>query len=140
MSKEVDESTRPKLDKKGTKTLIALMTNSTRVKAYESLGISKEALYKRIRKYKLNDYLDEIPQEALSTLKQGSIAAAENFVSKIDSRNENVSMEASKEILDRVGVVKPSNTTNNVQVNVQPILQIDPNVHTDNSDNENNQA
>ena len=120
---EVDESTRPKLDKKGTKTLIALMTNPTRVKAYESLGISKEALYKRIRKYQLNDYLDEIPQEALSTLKQGSIAAAENFVSKIDSRNENVSMEASKEILDRVGVVKPSNTTNNVQVNIMQKIQ-----------------
>lgn len=123
MSK-VDENTPKPLDKKGTRTLLAILTHPTRKGAYESLGISKEAFYKRVRKYNLNEHIDALPQEALSTLKQGSIYAAENFVNKIDSRNENISMEASREILDRVGVTKRQDAP---QTNIQNNIVVLPN-------------
>ena len=114
--------------KKLKETILALSTSPTQGKAAEKLGISRRALINRINKWELREYIAQMTDRAISSLQLGSIKAAENFVNKIDSRNENISMEASKEILDRVGIVKPSNTTNNVQVNVQPILEINPTV------------
>lgn len=116
--KKVDRSLQ-----KANETLTAILTTNTYTDAAAKLQISRQGLYDRIDKYNLQEQLDKIPQEALNRLRVSSTKAAENFVSKIDSRNENVSMEASKEILDRVGVVKPSNTTNNVQVNIMQKIQ-----------------
>ena len=53
-----------------------------------------------------------------SILVTGATAAAQNLVDKVKHANPNISMEASKEILDRAGVTKPKEVNQtNVQVN-----------------------
>ena len=98
--------------------MIALLASESRSEAAKSLGIVRSALYERIDKYGLNKLLEQIPNNALGVLQQGSIKAAENFVGKIDHRDARVSMDASKEVLDRVGVGKGIEQQNNTQVNI----------------------
>lgn len=120
------DETVQKLDKSGTETLIALLTSDTRTEAAEKLGITRSSLYARIEKYEIDKHLEAVPAQALGVLRQGSLKAAENFVKKVAHSNPNVSMEASKEVLDRVGVVsQKSNNPTNVQVNVSALLEED---------------
>ena len=112
------------LDTIGTDTLIALLTTNSRTEAASQLGIARNTLYERIEKYNLNEHIAKIPSHALSVLQQGSVKAANNFVDKLDHRDAKISLDASKEILDRVGVgVQKSG--NNVQVNVLNNIQGD---------------
>lgn len=92
-------------------TLLALVSTHTRTEAAEQLGISRNALYDRIDRYKLDDQLIKIPQEALSRLQIGSIKAANDLVSKVGHADPTISLAADKEVLDRVGVTKPANNT-----------------------------
>lgn len=121
---------------KSNETLTAIITSSTITEAAKKLGISRRSLYERIDRYELRPQIELVRQQAQDNLVIASLKASDNLVTKIDHHNPSISMDASKEILDRVGVVKPSNTTNNVQVNVQPILEINPNVRKDDSDRE----
>lgn len=105
------------LDKTGTDTLLALLTSSTRTEAAEVLGIDRKTLYLRIEKYGLNEHLDRIPEMALQSLKMGSVKAAENYIKKIDHRDAKISLEASNQVLDRIGLGAKTQQTN-IQNNV----------------------
>lgn len=112
------------LDKVATQTLLALLTTHTKTDACKQLGIGRTALYARIDKYDLNSFLEALPAHAMAVLQQGSIEAAENFVNKLKSYNESISMDASREILDRVGVTKKNdNTQAGNQTNIQVIIE-----------------
>ena len=98
-------------------TLIALLTNDTVQEAADSLGISRMGVYKRVRKYDLANKLIELKGSAQAELATGAALAARNLVQKITSEDEDVSMKASTEVLDRIGLTKPTNTGTAVQVN-----------------------
>ena len=98
-------------------TLIALLTNDTVQQAADSLGISRMGVYKRVRKYDLASKLIELKGSAQAELATGAAKAARNLVAKIDSEDERNSIDASKEVLDRIGLTKPTNAGTAVQVN-----------------------
>jgi hypothetical protein len=116
-----------KIEDKETKeieTLSALAACDTVTAAAEKLSISREALYKRIRNYGLTEELDNIRTVARMELLTASGKAARNLISKIDSQDENISMKASTETLDRIGLTKVDNNTtpatqifNQIQIN-----------------------
>ena len=124
---EVDTQNVPKtpqpLDEVGKETLLALLTSDTKTKAAEKLDIDRKTLYLRMEKYGLRAYLSQLQQEALDTLRMGSIKAAENMVNKIDDRDAKISMEASKDVLDRAGVGVSKQNGTNVQVNFNQFIQ-----------------
>ena len=119
MTKDKDvhksSSSRP-LDDVGKETLVALVTSNTVGQAAEKLGISERAVYKRKNKYGLQEVIDSIPEQAFDTLKLGAAKAANKMVETIDDRREG--LDASKEVLDRVGVVKKETPTVAQQINV----------------------
>jgi hypothetical protein len=106
------------LDATGKATLIALITSTSVREAAEKLGISERTVFKHKKKYGLQKVIDSIPEIAFDTLKLGSARAAEVMVKKLEDRNQG--LDASKEILDRVGLGKGPQVA--VQVNVKPIL------------------
>lgn len=60
---------------------------------------------KRVRPYYDAHVLGAV-EDAVTILKSAAPKAARNFIKKIDDSNAGVSMEASKEILDRIGVIR----------------------------------
>lgn len=101
-----------------TETLAALLAHDTKAEAARHLGITRQSLQTRVEKYNLQQYVDEIAEEARDVLKKTAIKAAKNLANKVDHANPNISMEASKEVLDRAGVTKPKEVSQtNVQVN-----------------------
>lgn len=96
-----------------TETLIALATHDTVTAAAESLNISRTILYERIHKYGLTEKLKNIQESALVELSTGAGKAARNLISKIDSSNEDISVKASTETLDRIGLTKTNNSSGN---------------------------
>ena len=90
------------LDKMGSETLLALVQSKTQREAAEKLSIADNTLWYRIKKYKLDDIIAQIPKQALIRLQLGSTRAAEKLVEKLDSPREG--LQAATEILDRVGL------------------------------------
>lgn len=122
--KPTNKSEQKPLDRVASETLLALLTTNTKTEACKKLNIGRTALYARIDKYGLNTFLDTLPSHALGVLQQGGIEAAENFVNKLKSYNESISMDASREILDRIGVTKKSdNLPVGNQTNIQVIIE-----------------
>lgn len=117
-----DKKLRPKDDVKS-KTLAALLTAPTKTDAAILLGISRNSLYQRIERYQLQGYLDEVQQEAVEVLKKGTIKAAENFVKKIDHHDADISMKASGEVLDRVGITKKTDSNPQINIGIQNIIE-----------------
>lgn len=107
-------------------TLVALYTSDTLTKAAEKLNLTRQAVYDRIEKYGLKKHIDRMAQEALDILRMSSVKAAENFANKIEHRDADVSMQASKEILDRVGITpkQDNRTTVNVGLGVSFIENV----------------
>jgi molybdenum-dependent DNA-binding transcriptional regulator ModE len=109
--------------KKELETLMALATSDTLTQAAEDLGISRKSLYERIDKYNLTEKLNNIRTAAQAELYTGATKAAKNLIDKIDSPDENISLKASTETLDRAGVTKvndqqaPSIQFNQIQIN-----------------------
>lgn len=73
-------------------------------------------------KKKVKPYYDEhisgLRENVESILVTGATTAAQNLVDKVKHQNPNISMDASREILDRIGVSKPrEQNQTNVQVN-----------------------
>ena len=109
---------------KSNETMKALISSTSITEAAGKLNISREALYKRIERFKLRPQLELIKQQTADNLLLSGIEASNTLVSKLKSRNENIQMEASKEILDRIGVTKKSDQTvigqqNNYQVVIE---------------------
>jgi len=102
------ENKTKQLDADGKKTLNALLAYRTKSKAAEVLGIGRTTLYERIERYGLNEIIDNLPIEALRILKLGSEKAAEVLIDALDERANK--MQASLEILDRVGIAAPKTT------------------------------
>ena len=90
------------LDKEGVQTLLAYMQSKTVEDAARALGITRQGLWLRVKKYKLDEIISEVPKEALMRLQLGSTKAAEKLVEKLDDRHEG--LQAATEILDRVGL------------------------------------
>lgn len=101
------------LDTTGKKTLVAILQADTMTGAANLLSISRNALYERIAKYNLRSFLDEFPQQALDELKKAAPAAAIAMITTLNDRNQR--LEASKEILDRVGVGKSTASNDNLK-------------------------
>ena len=125
------------LDKKAQETLVAILTSKTMTEAAEKLSIDRTTLYKRIARYNLDEFIDEIPKQALMTLKMGSVRAASELISEVEHRRVDVRQKAATEILDRVGVGAKVRNQTNVQVNVQPILGIARRNENNNSNQKN---
>lgn len=124
--KQSNDKTLQTLDNVGTETLIALLSSDTRTEAAERLGISRNALYDRIDKYGLEAHIAKVPEQALSVMRQGSLKAAENYIKKIDHRDAKISLEASNQVLDRIGLgakTQQTNIQNNNQFNVEFIIK-----------------
>lgn len=98
-------------------TLVALLTNDTVQDAADSLGISRTGVYKRVRRYDLANKLIELKGSAQTELAVGAAKAARNLIEKIDHEDPDISMKASTETLDRIGLTKPTNSGTAVQVN-----------------------
>lgn len=99
-------------------TLAALLVAETKTQAAEMLGIHRKTLWERIEKFGLQNYLDEVQEDAVEVLRKGTVSAAQNLVKKVSHANPNISMEASREVLDRAGITKPKELNQtNVQVN-----------------------
>jgi hypothetical protein len=107
-----------------TETLIALATADTVTEAAERLGVSRTIVYERIQKYGLTEKLKNIQESALVELATGAGKAARNLISKIDSENEDISVKASTETLDRVGLTKPNNARQDQPMQVFNQIQI----------------
>ena len=127
-TKKPQSSDKPQqmLDEVGTATLMAILTTDTRTEAAEKLQIDRATLYRRIEKYDLDKHIMEIPNQALSVLRQSSIKAAENYIKKIDHRDPRISIEASNQVLDRIGLgakTTQNNIQNNTQFNVEFIIK-----------------
>ena len=102
-----------KVDRILTETVLAIVTNATMLKAAETLKITPEALYKRIKVYpEIREMIDAMPKQALDNLKRGSVRASEVLIEKLDTSQ---SLAAAESILDRVGVGKGPQTA--VQIN-----------------------
>lgn len=106
-------------------TVTALLSFSNRSEQAEALGISRQALYKRIVNYpEINEYITTLTKIADSVLQIASIKASENLIELLGSSDERVSIEASKEILDRVGITKelalktPFNQDKELNINI----------------------
>lgn len=103
--------------KKATQTLIALWEHDSVADAAKALGISDVAVYKRINNWGLKDKIREMNTMGEVVLQMGTAKAASNLISKLDSGDDKISLEASKEVLDRTGLTKVSDTSNTVNVN-----------------------
>lgn len=103
-------------------TAIALIDNSKVHQVAEALGISRQALNVRLSKFpQIMDAVEKMRKLtvdlARSRILKSSEDGADRLISLIDANSENVQLQASIEILDRAGIVKPQ-TQNNIQVNV----------------------
>lgn len=124
MPKELGELT-PTQQKKATATLIALWEHDTIPEAAEALGISRVQVYERIKNYGLNEKLAEMREAGQLVLVQGAQKAAGNLVEKIASKDEKISIQASTEVLDRVGITKPN--TNGTATQGNNFIQVNHN-------------
>jgi len=104
-------------------TVTALLNSGTKKEASQIIGISENALYARIRNYPeiekaLEYFVESVKNDARRKLGAESYNSANKIVELRDSaRSESVQLQASTEILDRAGIVKPE-TSNNIQVNI----------------------
>ncbi len=101
------------LDKEGVETLLAYMQSKTVEEAAQTLGITRQGLWLRVKKYKLDEIVSEVPKEALMRLQVGSTKAADVLVGELDERQNK--MEAAKEILDRVGLTGDKDGSVNIE-------------------------
>lgn len=89
-------------------TLVALASSNTVTEAAKRLGVSRFTIYERINKYGLTDQLKDIQTAAITELVTGASKAAQNLVNKLDHQDPDISIKSSTEILDRVGLTKPT--------------------------------
>lgn len=87
-------------------TMLALTTTDNKSEAARMLKINRSTLYDRIKKYDLENYIANYIEDAAEVLAKGSVRAARNLVDKIDHRRVDISLKASTETLDRVGITK----------------------------------
>lgn len=106
-----------RLDKDGQDTAVALLMGRKVTKAAELLGVTRQAIYYRIDKYGLEKIIKLMPKKAYQILMLNADKAAETLSDLMDSKDDKIKLEASKESLDRVGLMgKPD-------ISVQTVTQ-----------------
>lgn len=103
-------------------TIEGLVCTATKRECAEKLKCSEANLYKRLSTYPeimdgVNRFVDSVKNDARRKLQLTSPVAVDKVIHLLDANSENVQLEASKQILDRSGIVAPSAGTN-IQVNV----------------------
>lgn len=87
------------------KTISALILFDTRSDQANYLGITRQALYKRLHSHpEIDDFLLAIRKVTRDSLVMASVRAAERLVELIDDYDPKISLEASTKILDISGV------------------------------------
>jgi hypothetical protein len=94
-------------------TLIAVTSSDNIQGAADILGISRKQVHERIVKYELKDKILQLKENALVELTMGAPKAARKLITLVDSQDEKVAKSASDSILDRAGVTKSDQNTNN---------------------------
>jgi len=103
-------------------TILAIVSSDTMSEAAEKLGISRQMVHERIRRWDLKDQLAQVKEFALTELQVGASKAARNLVTKIHDEDSSISLKASTEILDRIGLTKQDNGSARVNVNFNQII------------------
>lgn len=103
-------------------TLIAVTSSENIQGAADLLGISRKQVHERIVKYELKEKILQLKEHALTELTMGAPKAARKLITLIDSDDEKVAKAASDSVLDRVGVTKSDNNSNNTINNFGQIL------------------
>lgn len=120
----VERSTLPQLEPKEVIILTLMIehgNNNKKMLADKRCPYTENGLYydvkRKVRPY-FDEYIDGVKENAASILVTGAPVAAQNLVDKVKHQNPNISMDASREILDRIGVSRPKELNQtNVQVN-----------------------
>lgn len=117
-------STLPQLEPKEVTILTLMIEHGNNNKAMltdKRCPYTENGLYydvkRKVRPY-YDEYINGVKENTASILITGAPIAAQNLVDKVKHQNPQISMEASKEVLDRAGVTKPKEVSQtNVQVN-----------------------
>jgi len=89
------------------KTVVTLLAHSSRKTQAESLGITRQGLYKRLVKNpEIEKLASQVSQKSQQIMQIASIKASYKLIELIDHPNPKVSIVAATQILDRVGLTK----------------------------------
>lgn len=89
------------------KTVVALMSYSTRTDQADALEISRQALYKRLLNHpEIESYVDKFCRASQQIMCLTSVKAVTKLVDLVEHGNPKISLKASCEVLDRVGIHK----------------------------------
>lgn len=87
-------------------TCIVLLVHDSRKRQASELGISRQALYNRIANYpEIEQFAKKVASSAGRILAIASIKASEKLIELVDNPDPRVALVASKEVLDRCGVI-----------------------------------
>jgi hypothetical protein len=113
--KETKQLTKRK-SRKAIQTVVAIQSNKTLTDASKQLGITRAALYDRIKRYGLNEIINDMKDQAQSTIDIASPLIAEQLVDLATSnkRADKTKVQISQDLLDRAGVTRkePSSQVN----------------------------
>lgn len=102
-------------------------------KAAQLLGISRQTLWERVKRYNIDELLKNVTLQAEQELKLHAPDAVETLANLMyGARSEFAKLEASKDILDRAGVTKKQPQT---QINIASKDMNIEFVSNDNNDN-----
>lgn len=105
MTKLLNKSnkTRQKLKSFTAETIVAIYSSPTLTQAAQKLGITRGTLYDRMNSEPaIKRAIEDMKEIALKNLQQASQKAADTMIEKLDDPRDG--LEASKEILNRVGI------------------------------------
>lgn len=110
-------------------TIEGLINTPSKRECAKYLKISENSLYKRLRRYSeiqqgVERFIESVKEDSRRRIVFETPKAVDKVVNLIDNaKSEQVQLQASQDILDRAGIIKPSNT--NIQVNVLNQLKKD---------------
>lgn len=103
-----------RMSKIATQTMVAIQTSKTITEASLKLGITRSALYERIKRYDLMSMIDSIRKEAETDLIVSTPAVAQDLIDVAlgNKKANSVELQAKQDVLDRAGITKKDNSSN----------------------------
>jgi len=103
-----------RMSKIATQTMVAIQTSKTITEASLKLGITRSALYERIKRYDLMSMIDSIRKEAETDLIVSTPAVAQDLIDVAlgNKKANSVELQAKQDVLDRAGITKKDNSGN----------------------------